>query len=296
MRSELTALCVVLLISGGCAKKNGASAAASASAASSVAASSAVARDASRGVAAPADVAAPPANAEVTPSGVASIVLAGGQGGAPPVANDCVRARYVAWKRDGSLHADTSRDAAPTIQCLRRAMPGLAEIAERMTTGEQRRIWIPGKLTYQSKDPSEPAPQDDLTVDLTLLEILRAPATPPDLRAPPANAQTTKSGLRMLVLAQGLGKRNASPNERMTVRFSGWTLDGALFETTELEGRPASVTRADISHGEGEALSLMQIGEKARVWIPAALAFGDKPRRGLPAGDLVYDLELLAVQ
>ncbi len=288
MRSELAALCVVLALCSGCAKKIGASVAPSASGPSAAPVPSAAR--------APADVAAPPANAELLASGVASVVLTTGQGGAPASANDCVRVRYTSWKRDGSLHADTRRETAPTTQCLRRAMPGLAEVAERMTVGEARRIWIPGKLTYQSKDPSEPAPSDDLTIELTLLEILRAPATPPDLCTPPTAAKASKSGLRLLVLKPGHGARVSQPNERMTVRFTGWTADGALFETTELEGRPASLTRADISHGEGEALSLMQIGERARAWIPAELAFGDKPRRGLPAGDLVYDLELLAVQ
>jgi FKBP-type peptidyl-prolyl cis-trans isomerase len=38
------------------------------------------------------------------------------------------------------------------------------------------------------------------------------------------------------------------------------------------------------------------VGEKARVWIPAALAFGDKPRRGTPRGDVVYELELLELR
>ncbi len=293
MRRELAALGFALVIGGGCAKKTSPVAA---SASSPSASAGVVSAQAASAQVAPADVARPPANAEVEPSGVASIVLGAGQGGAPAKANDCVRVRYSAWKRDGSLHADTTQSAAPTTQCLRRALPGLAEVAEHMTTGERRRIWIPGKLTYRSKDPAQPPPEDDLTLDLTLLEILRAPETPPDLRAPPPSAQTQKSGLRLRVLAPGQGKRVASPNERMTVRFSGWTTDGVLFESTELEGRPASLTRADVSRGEGEALSLMQIGEKARAWIPAALAYGDKPRRGLPAGDLVYDLELLGVQ
>jgi peptidylprolyl isomerase len=46
-----------------------------------------------------------------------------------------------------------------------------------------------------------------------------------------------------------------------------------------------------------EGLQHMVLGEKARFWIPAALAYGDKPgRRGVPIGDLVYDIELLAIE
>ena len=37
-------------------------------------------------------------------------------------------------------------------------------------------------------------------------------------------------------------------------------------------------------------------GEKARFWIPSSLAYGENPRPGAPAGDLVFDIELIAVQ
>jgi len=246
---------------------------------------------------APPDVAHPPADAEVTSSGVASRVLTPGQGGAPPRQNDCVRVRYTSWQRDGSFHSATTDDSEPTTQCLRRTLPGLAEAVERMSVGEERRIWLPGKLTYRSKDPEAPAPSADLTFDLKLLEVLRAPEVPGDLGSPPASALKTPSGLRVQVLKVGSGARPASPNQRLSVRFSGWTREGVLFESTELgAGRPASLTRADVVRGVGEALSLMRVGERARVWLPAALAFGDTPRRGAPAGELVYDLELVALE
>ena len=40
----------------------------------------------------------------------------------------------------------------------------------------------------------------------------------------------------------------------------------------------------------------MVVGDKVRLWIPRDLAYGEKPRRGQPKGDLVYELELLAIQ
>jgi hypothetical protein len=54
---------------------------------------------------------------------------------------------------------------------------------------------------------------------------------------------------------------------------------GSLHGTTTRDDQPAT-----------------QCLRRARAWVPAALGFGDKPRRGAPAGDLVYDLELCAVQ
>jgi peptidylprolyl isomerase len=207
-----------------------------------------------------------------------------------------VRISYTSWQRDGSLHASSAQDAEPATQCLRRMLPGLAEVVLHMSVGEQRRIWVPGSLTYHSKDADEPAPTADLTFELTLLEVSRAPETPRDLQGPPPGTPKTASGLALRTLKKGTGLRHPNPNERMIVRFTGWTREGVLFESTELGGRPASVSRADVVRGVGEGLALMQLGEKARVWVPAALAFGDRPKRGAPAGPLVYDLELLAIE
>jgi peptidylprolyl isomerase len=80
------------------------------------------------------------------------------------------------------------------------------------------------------------------------------------------------------------------------VAFSGWTRDGALFGTSTSSGQPAVYSMSDVIAGWREALGTMVIGEKRRLWVPASLAYGDKPRRGLPAGDLVYDLELVGLE
>ena len=40
----------------------------------------------------------------------------------------------------------------------------------------------------------------------------------------------------------------------------------------------------------------MVVGDKTRFWIPSALAYGDSPAQGAPAGPLVFDIELLAIR
>jgi len=82
----------------------------------------------------------------------------------------------------------------------------------------------------------------------------------------------------------------------MLLDISGWTLNGDLIESTVMAGHPASFELINALRGWREVLPLMVVGDKVRIWIPAALAFGDNPRRGQPEGDLVYDLELLAFQ
>lgn len=245
---------------------------------------------------APLDVDRPPPDADHDVNGVVSKLLVPGHGTLPPSRNDCVRVRYTSWRRDGSMHSATRADEPPETQCLQSALPGLLPALERMVEGEQRRVWLPGQLGYAARDSEKPAPHDDLTFDLTLVEVLRAPPAPPDLDRPPPTARRLRSGLRLQVIQAGTGRCRALPADRMRVRFTGWTRDGSIFESTELGGKVASVTRADLAPGVGEGLSLMQVGEKARLWVPAALAYGTRTRRGLRASDLTYDIELIAIE
>jgi len=245
---------------------------------------------------APPDVATPPADAVLTPNGVAMKRLQAGSGTAHPAPNDCVKLNYTAWRRDGTLHSSSQIQGAPATQCLQATMPGLVEALELMVKGERDRIWIPGKLTYRPSEPGEKVPNDDLTLDVELFDLLQAPLTPTDLKKPPREAKKTVSGLVIQVLRAGSGTVHPQSGNRMTLVFSGWASDGSLFESTVMSGQPATVTHADVVEGLREGLSTLVVGEKARFWIPSDLAFGDKPKRGAPAGALVYDVELLAIQ
>jgi peptidylprolyl isomerase len=70
-----------------------------------------------------------------------------------------------------------------------------------------------------------------------------------------------------------------------------------LFESTAIRKHPLEVTMATTLPGLREAVSQMVTGERARFWVPAALAYGEKPVEGFyPAGDLVYDIELVGIE
>jgi peptidylprolyl isomerase len=257
-----------------------------------------------RVVTAPADVAAPSADAQTTPSGLAMKVLRTGSGTEHPQSNDCVTVSFVAWKTDGTLFSTSTTMNDSDVLCLNEAIMGVSEALKEMVVGEKRRLWIPEDLTFheghhhaQRRPEDEEPPHKDLTFDLTLLSILKAPPTPADLKQPPPTAIRTASGLAYQVLSQGTGSNRPAPNNKVMVHFSGWRSDGRLFESTMMAKHAALVTIATAPSGFREALQTMTVGEKARFWIPSALAFGDKPAdRFNPAGDLVYEIELLSVQ
>jgi FKBP-type peptidyl-prolyl cis-trans isomerase len=246
---------------------------------------------------APPDVAAPPADARPTPSGLAMKVLRPGKGADHPTDNDCARIHFVVWKRDGTLLSNSRAGAEPSFQCLRTAMKGVAEALRSMVVGEQRRVWVPAALTFPGEEPDEEPPQLDVTVDLELIELIKAPPMPADLEGPPAKAQKTESGVSFLILKKGTGTQHPAAPQRVKLHFSGWTTKGVLFESTVFSGRPAVYGLGEVIPGWREVLPRLVVGDKVRLWIPSALAYGDKPRRrGYPAGPLVYDLELLALE
>ena len=117
---------------------------------------------------------------------------------------------------------------------------------------------------------------------------------PPDVASVPANARLTASGLAWRVLSPGSGAF-PSASASVTVHYSGWTLDGTLFDSSRRRGQPATFPLDRVIKGWTEGLQLMQQGESARFWIPAELAYGDNPGGGRPGGMLVFDVELLSI-
>ncbi len=228
-------------------------------------------------------------------------VLKAGEGTEHPAGDDCVVMSFMAWKRDGSLFATSGVHGESAVQCLFTVMPGVAEALKSMLVGEKRRIWIPSRLAYAAhiahhgnkQMHEEEAQKPDLTVDLELLRILKVPPPPSDIKSPPSTALKTPSGVAIQVLEPGTGSEHPGMNNRVRLNYTGWTADGKLVETT-LTSHPAVVLLGTALPGWREALPRMVVGEKARIWVPSAMAFGERSVDQLsPTGDLVYEIELL---
>lgn len=239
---------------------------------------------------APADVAAPPADAQVTASGLASKVLAAGAGTEHPVPSDKVKVHYTGWRTDGMMFDSSVARGRPIVLPLDRVIAGWTEGLQLMVVGEKRRLWIPAKLAYEGKPDR---PQGMLVFDVELLEILRVPPVPADVAAPPADAQSSESGLAWKVLKPGNGARHPKAASTVRVHYTGWTTDGQMFDSSLAKGAPATFELTKVIPGWTEGLQLMTEGEARRFWIPKKLAYRGAPDK--PAGMLVFDVELLEV-
>jgi FKBP-type peptidyl-prolyl cis-trans isomerase len=251
------------------------------------------------GLPAPPDVAAPPADAQKTPSGLASKVIKPGTGTEHPNAWDKVTVHYTGWTTDGKMFDSSVKPRFPGLKTepatfpLNRVIPGWTEGVQLMVTGEQRRFWIPENIAYKGQ-PGAPAGMLVFDVELISIEKMPPPPeTPADVAAPPADAQKGFEGLMSKVLTKGTGKVKPKETDFVKVHYTGWTTDGNMFDSSVTRGEPATFPLDKVIKGWTKGVSQMVVGEKRRLWIPKELAYNDKP--GKPQGMLVFDVELLDI-
>jgi peptidylprolyl isomerase len=249
---------------------------------------------ASAGLPAPADVAAPPADAMKTASGLASKVLSPGTGTDHPGQNDSVKVNYSGWTTDGKMFDSSvaplqpGRKAEPITLSLSHVIPGWTEGIQLMVVGEKRRLWIPEDLAYKGR-PGAPAGM--LVFDVELLDITPGPKPPPDVAAAPADAEKTKDGLASKVTEKGTGTTHPQQNDSVRVNYSIWQTDGKLLDSSK--DKPAVRPVSGINQGWTEGLQLMVVGEKRTFWVPAALAIPVRP--GATPTDLTILVELVEI-
>ncbi|MBI2395677.1 MAG: FKBP-type peptidyl-prolyl cis-trans isomerase [Deltaproteobacteria bacterium] len=240
---------------------------------------------------APPDVAAPPADATKTASGLASKVLQPGTGTEHPTADSKVKVHYTGWTTDGKMFDSSVQRGQPMTIPLNGVIAGWTEGLQLMVIGEKRRLWIPQALAYQGK-PGRPAGM--LVFDVELIDMKKPIPAPADVAAPPADAKKEKSGLASKVLTPGKGKDHPKATDEVEVHYTGWTTDGKMFDSSVERGEAAKFQLDMVIPGWTEGVGLMVEGEKRRLWIPQDLAYKGQP--GAPAGMLVFDVELMKIE
>ena len=117
-----------------------------------------------------------------------------------------------------------------------------------------------------------------------------------DENAKKEGVTTTASGLQYEVLTNGTG---ATPVEtdQVTVHYHGTLVDGTVFDSSVERGQPATFPVNGVIPGWVEALQLMNVGSKYKLYIPSDLAYGERGAGGLigPNETLIFEVELLSI-
>jgi FKBP-type peptidyl-prolyl cis-trans isomerase FklB len=111
-----------------------------------------------------------------------------------------------------------------------------------------------------------------------------------------AGVVATPSGLQYEVLRAGAGAK-PTPSQSVEVHYHGTLIDGTVFDSSVERGETVSFPVTGVIAGWVEALQMMQVGAKWRLFIPADLAYGDRGQGPIPPGStLIFEVELIGIK
>lgn len=110
------------------------------------------------------------------------------------------------------------------------------------------------------------------------------------------NTVTTDSGLQYQILQQGDGKIPQA-TDTVKVHYHGTLIDGKVFDSSVQRGEPATFGVTQVIQGWVEALQLMPVGSKWKLFIPYNLAYGERGagQSIQPYATLIFEVELLEI-
>jgi FKBP-type peptidyl-prolyl cis-trans isomerase FklB len=104
------------------------------------------------------------------------------------------------------------------------------------------------------------------------------------------------SGLQYLIIKESTGVKPAA-TDKVKVHYTGTLLDGTVFDSSVQRGEPLEIAVNGVIPGWIEALQLMPVGSKWKLFIPSHLAYGDNPAGPSikPGSTLIFEVELLDI-
>lgn len=107
--------------------------------------------------------------------------------------------------------------------------------------------------------------------------------------------KTTESGLQYEILEEGNGEKPTA-EDRVRVHYTGELISGEVFDSSRERGEPVTFGLNQVIPGWTEGLQLMSEGSRAKLYIPADLAYGPGGNQRIgPNETLVFDVELLEI-
>ena len=105
------------------------------------------------------------------------------------------------------------------------------------------------------------------------------------------------SGLQYEVLVAGTGTQKPTLNNKVKCHYHGTLIDGTVFDSSVQRGEPISFPLNGVIKGWQDALQLMTVGSKWKLFIPSELAYGERSAGPVigPGSTLVFEVELLGI-
>lgn len=110
------------------------------------------------------------------------------------------------------------------------------------------------------------------------------------------NVVTLPSGLQYEVITEAIGQKPVA-TDKVKVHYHGTLIDGTVFDSSVRRGEPATFGVTQVIQGWVEALQLMPVGSKWKLYIPYNLAYGEQGAGQMiaPYSALIFEVELLEI-
>jgi len=107
---------------------------------------------------------------------------------------------------------------------------------------------------------------------------------------------TLPSGLQYEIISEGTGPK-PTLEDNVTTHYHGTLIDGTVFDSSVDRGEPASFPVGGVIKGWTEALQLMSVGSKWKLYVPYDLAYGERGARAQigPYSTLIFEVELISI-
>ena len=111
-----------------------------------------------------------------------------------------------------------------------------------------------------------------------------------------ANVVTLPSGLQYEIITEAIGQKPIA-TDKVKVHYHGTLIDGTVFDSSVRRGEPATFGVTQVIQGWVEALQLMPVGSKWKLYIPYNLAYGEQGAGQMiaPYSALIFEVELLEI-
>jgi FKBP-type peptidyl-prolyl cis-trans isomerase len=244
-------------------------------------------------VEAPLDIKNPPADAVRTPSGLIMKTLVANAQGQAPKRNDTVMIKYTGWRQlTGETFFSNKAADQPMPLNLATTAAGFTEGMQLVKKGERAMLWLPPNIGL--KEPPKDGQAETLVYEVEVVDIVEAPAIPPDVAQPPTTAKQTKTGIKYVELRPGTGKDKAGPADEVTFNYTAWSAEGRMLETTEMKKRPVKSPPYRQPPPFEDILTSMTGGQRVRFWVDAEKM--KKPQPGPAQGQLCYEVDLVTIE
>jgi len=221
------------------------------------------------------------------------------KGGKKVEAGMRVKVHYNGFFEDGRLFDSSYERGNPIELVVGKGMviPGWDESLQLLSVGDKAQVLIPYNLAYGEEGRGPIPGKSNLVFDMEIIDAVKV-EDPKPFVIDGLPVQETESGLKLIIVEQGTGPK-PQVGSTVVVHYSGYLIDGTLFDSSVQRGEPFSfrLGQGSVISGWEQGFALLTKGSKARLILPSTLGYGSRSMGPIPANStLIFDVQLIDIK